>query len=127
MRAGRAPVAILLIMRATWLTRFKSVLLSILVLSGGGGTSLIDALVYHTRGEALRSASRVATTDAPRTHAAACILGAAVPVGGGIPNGPPPVRGCRISTVQPTFAPQASAASGETLLHNPRAPPAHSA
>ncbi len=36
-------------MRTSWLTRLKVVILAAVVLTGGSGLPLLDALLYHTR------------------------------------------------------------------------------
>ena len=45
-----APSAILRTMRSSWLTRLKVVVLATVVLSGGSGLPMLDALLYHTGG-----------------------------------------------------------------------------
>lgn len=72
----------LAVMRASWLTRFKVVILAAVVLTGGSGLPLLDALLYHTRASQAnrRDAVRWEARGAPGTHADRCTLGRAAPV-----------------------------------------------
>src|SRR6266545_3379864 len=69
-------------MRASWLTRCKVVVLAAVLLTGGSGLPLLDALLYHTRASQAnrRVAVRWEALGSPGAHADRCTLGRAAPV-----------------------------------------------
>jgi len=113
-------------MRMPWLIRLKVAVLTAVVLTGGSGLPLLDALLYHSRPS--RNISQTGAhwemPGAPDHHADRCTLGRAAPV-------PRPES---ISGAQPQFiafvfqhpapAPTAEPRSAErpSSLHS-RAPP----
>src|SRR5262249_10625937 len=69
-------------MRSSWLTRLKVAALATVVLSGGSGLPMLDALLYHTgagRGVS-QTGTHWAMPRSPDHPAARCTLGRAAPV-----------------------------------------------
>jgi len=122
-----APSAILRTMRSSWLTRLKVVVLATVVLSGGSGLPMLDALLYHTGGS--RGVSQTGThwemPGSPDHHADRCTLGRAAPV----PR-PEPISGAQPRFIAFTFQHPALPLSAAPRSAEPcsplhsRAPPA---
>jgi hypothetical protein len=80
--ARPTPVTILATMRTSWLTRLKVVVLATVVLTGGSGMPMLDALLYHTgrSGHVSQTGTHWEMPGAPDHHADRCTLGRAAPV-----------------------------------------------
>jgi hypothetical protein len=74
-------------MIASWLRRFRTLALTLVVLSGGGGVSLVDALLYHRSADSHLADARIAAADDTAGHADSCLLGV-VALGGGLMDRP---------------------------------------
>ena len=113
-------------MRLPWLIRLKVVLLTAVVLTGGSGLPLLDALVYHTG--ASRGVSQTGThwemPGGPDHHADRCTLGRAAPVPRPESNSGAQPRFIAFVFQHPAPAPPAEPRSAErpSPLHS-RAPP----
>jgi hypothetical protein len=62
-------------MLAIWLRRLRTLALTLVVLSGGGGVSLADALLYHRSPDSHPAGAMVAVADDSSGHADSCLLG----------------------------------------------------
>ena len=69
-------------MPAAGLRRLQVIVLATIVLAGGPGLPVLDALIYHTQGPdaARRAGLRWEAAGTPGTHADRCSLGRAAPV-----------------------------------------------
>jgi hypothetical protein len=75
-----------------WLARLRVVLLAALVLSGGSGLPLLDAVLYHGRAAQRESAVRLEAAGTAASHAEVCTLGRAAPVPQPSPRGDEALR-----------------------------------
>lgn len=64
---------------ASWPTRLKLILFTVIVASGGSGLPLLDALVYHTRASEIALGTHMEAAGSAASHAELCTLGRAVP------------------------------------------------
>lgn len=112
-------------MRNTWLARFNTVFLALLLAGGGSGLPVADALFHHLQGSA-HTGNRVADGEEASGHGARCSLGvplptmasagavAPMPACGGLPFVPPLSR-----------APDSPRSTAVPAAARPRAPPTH--
>ena len=110
-------------MRRSRFARLASLLLTVLMLGGGGSLPVLDALLDHAAGGRGAPAVHYCSTDGTPSHAERCTLGVPLPVA--IPDARRPER---IVTSLPTLPaavrPIAAPATGRS--HSPdrsRAPP----
>lgn len=113
-------------MRHSWHTRLASLLLTVLMLGGGGSLPLLDAALGHGSAGAGAPTIHWCSTDGPGTHAEAdhCTLG--VPLHAAIPESR---QRERVVTALPLLPPASRpvAAPHSSKSHSPdrsRAPPA---
>jgi hypothetical protein len=64
---------------ASWPTRLKLILFTLVVASGGSGLPLLDALLYHTRASEIALGTHIEAAGSPTAHAELCTLGRAAP------------------------------------------------
>lgn len=64
---------------ASWPTRFKLILFTFIVASGGSGLPLLDALLYHTRASEIALGTHIEAAGSAASHAELCTLGRAAP------------------------------------------------
>ena len=65
-------------MRNTWLARLNTLFLALLLMGGGSGLPVADALFHHLHGGA-QTGSRIADGEAPAGHGERCTLGVPLP------------------------------------------------
>ncbi len=107
------------------LVKLKALVLAFVLVNGGGGMPLLDAVLYHRHGATPTAAVRAGAGDAERAHAQLCRLGWTLPhtpdrstIALGLAVVAPAVRRSPASPVKP---PRSAPAGG---LPHPRAPPA---
>ncbi len=107
------------------LVRLKALVLAFVLLNGGGGMPLLDAVLYHRHAANPTAAVRAGAADAQRAHAQLCRLGWTLPhtpdrstIALGLAVGAPTSRRPPAAPLKP---PCAAPAAG---LPQPRAPPA---
>lgn len=61
-------------MRLTAARRLNALILTAVLLVGGSGLSALDVALYHLGGHVEAAGTRVAGTDAPRSHGDTCAL-----------------------------------------------------
>jgi hypothetical protein len=112
-------------MRRPGLVKLKAVVLAVVLLKGGGGMPLLDAVLYHRHAANPAAGVRAEAADGQRAHAQLCRLGWTLPdtpdrgtIALGLIVLAPAFRQSPPSLVEP---PRSVDAGG---LPHPRAPPA---
>lgn len=107
------------------LVKLKALVLAFVLLNGGGGMPLLDALLYHRHAANPAAGVRADAGDAQRVHAQLCHLGRTLPhtpdrrtIALGLAIVAPAYRRSPVSPINPLGSAHAGG------LPHPRAPPA---
>jgi hypothetical protein len=107
------------------LLRLKAIVVASVILSGGGGTPVLDAVVYHGLAPTHVNQPHYEASGVPHSHGDWCKLGSKLPyspLAGRIDLG---VVVATLSYREIVFPAPAPPSAGRGLLPLPRAPPPH--
>ena len=66
-------------MRQAWLQRLNALILGLLIMGGGSGLPVVDAVLHHLHGQAQVASIRLSNPADNSLHAERCTLGAPLP------------------------------------------------
>lgn len=111
-------------MRNVWLTRVNAIFLAVMLVGGGSGLPVFDAIFHHLHVDGLATPKGVESSDALPSHGERCTLGIALPAVARPADLPAAVRDAvaLATTVVPPSA-DAPRAAAFTAPSRPRPPP----